>query len=756
MKYGDQEIARPLLKVLFNELQFTLLEPKDLTAMLYALSRIEVRNLEVVKQLADEAVRYDHLSRFTESELSSIIYCVCKLGLHGRAVLSKLAKEASRETRLKRYTDQSLANILYGLSLADISEEMLLPFLEAFLENKRLMTCRHRDLKTILHVFAKKPVNHPQLLSAIAEEVTCAGRIDYWSKTDLVTLLYGFAQCAFDGKTVLEPLAARLDALEVIKTLSPIELADVIYAFGRLGLQSMHVYPQLRNSKLLKSFSMVSLIRVLTGLSYTLDPIYPVDVSCAKEALVSKRLQLYSPAELTQIANAFFRMKFRSPEFIDPLERVVLEQDRFKKLSRPPLAELACALAKLRDDKSDGLVELFSHLSTKASVRTLPVKTICNLLKTSKEFNIEIQGGSMDMINELERMDRRHTVLKEYLDVISALSYASYDGSLWKPLFSKLSDALQKGDLALETIVELITCFGENGDHMWHVLTSAGIVEQISDRLELSSTEKLSNREIFCVTCALEYLKLPMQDFVESLSAEMMKRIQEEDFKDPDLIQAIASLLACCFQLNISNELVSKTWDHLKRLHWTVQMNSSFDTAPYLSHTLIVNLLCLEASQNRLTTENFNLCLELIESSRRRNGLPSKQDAAKLYQCYLSLRKFAYRPTLHYQYRLLRYAMGAHTVIQNVERMEPETSRIHEAINLLQGTADDSGILRDVNMRVDIVDERNKTALIFKKPVRELDFTGVNETGEMMLKKSILEQHGYKVLLQNEKFFIFC
>ena len=724
--------------------------PESLATILYALSRLRCRDVPLIQRLAREVTSPSHLSRLTGRELATVIYALERLGIRSHIVLSKLIDEASKTKRLRSFTDHSLANILHALSLSDLRPDTMSVFQEAFLQDDRLQTCREQDIVSLMHSLRRRPRFDDHFMKMLMKTVTERHRLEQWTPSDVIEILFGFAVCSCPDPAPLEPLVEKLRSVEVLKPLLSHQIADAVYSVGILALpMPKALCAHLQNISWLQSLSQVSILRVVTGLSRGSPQLPALNQICAQAALTPRRLGLYASKELTQLTTAFTVMGLRSRVFVRPLEMAITKDERFRRCEVTELAALTIALSELRRRDSPCLTTLYEHLMAKANLQRLPLKTVCRLLTCAGRLDLQDAKWAEGVAEVLRQESKVHLVETHIVPIVTSLCHMQLSSDLWSFLLPKLKNHLLANYCPLHLHLQLLNSVAGNVSNLRRELKASGIVELILKQQSPEVIEELSDEALASLATSFAALLYPMPSWINAICDQALDRISERDLRDKDLIRCVAALMETCAQLKVTHEpLLSSVALHVTELHETIKSDRTFCVEPYASHELLVNFLRLKGVEGDLTPKHLASGLDLMVALERESVAAPKSCLPSVFHCLLYLQRFGYRPETNQQSRLLRRSMEAQIEEQIAattafeKRVKGDTEL---AASIMEMKLRPGAMLRDLHLKVDLLDRYNKTVALFLEPGAGLDFDGMIETGDVRIKRTLMEHRGYHV-----------
>ena len=747
LEYWPPDLSQVLTRQITHLTDHT---PDSLATILYALSRLHCRDVQLIQRLARDVTSPSHLSRFTCRELATVIFAIERLGCRSHIVLSTLVEEASKPKRLQSFTDHSLANILYALSLSELRPNVMDVFQDAFLRDHRLQTCNEQDIVSLMHSLRRQPRFDEQFLAALMAAVTEERRLEKWTPSDVIEILFGFAVSSCSDPSPLRPLVEKLSKREALAALQSHQMADAVYSVGVLALPMPEALcAHLQNTSWLLSLSQVSILRVLTGLSRGSPQDPALNRTCAAAALAPRRLGLYPCHELTKLATALTAMGLRSRTFVGPLEMAITKDERFRRCSVTDLAALTVAISELRRRGSPCLTALFAHLMAKDNVQRLPLKTLSRLLTVAGQLDLQDATWAEGVAEVLRQPNKEDLVETHIVSMVTSLCHMRHRSDLWSSLLPKLKQHLLANYCPPDLHLQLLNSFARNISNLRHELKASGIVELILHQQSPEVLKELSDEALGTLATSLATLVYAMPPWIDAMCDQASERIQEKELRHKDVIRFVAALMEICWRLKATEHPVfSMVESHVAKLHETITSDRMFSVAPYVSHELLVNFMFLKGVEGTFTRTHLSSGLDLMVALERESVPAPKRRLPSVFLCLLYLQRFGYRPETNQQSRLLRRSMERQIEEQIAVTTALET-RVGAATELAADVAEKKlkigALLRDLHLKVDLLDRRCKTVALFLQPGAGLDFGGAIETGDIKLKRALLEHRGYNV-----------
>eukprot|EP00210_Caulerpa_lentillifera_P007729 g7375.t1 len=748
LKYKEPNLMRHLTQLYMRTSSRVKMECPEVASTLFGLSQLQFCDVTLIRHLGIEATRLELLRNFTNFELATTVYSLCRLGVRGKLIMQTLISEASKDWRVKGYSNQALCNILFTISTMGLDSKAFHKFLKEAVNEDRISIHSSLDLVTIVHALSKRPVQDHELLSLLLYQVTRKVHFSKFTARDLTILIFGFVQCGFYHSPELQPIIDRVKEESFIKQITIDQLARVVYSLGVLHEDlGDSIYAKLQMPFYLRSLSLSGVTRVVQGLASSRNQINSLNTICMNEALQSHRLALYSAKEVKCILHSLVKMDLKNSKFVNSIEDQIVDRNWYQKLSLHEVCDLVHPLALLNQrNHSPCLEALLGHLLEENTLLNIHTQYLITLISSCAEIGYPLTKWEM-IIKELNKNERFESITCQSLnELIHPLSRVQYDGDLWNTMINKLKENLIRDqNPSLDSTSRILKSFGMNFKCLKMVLKKSRVIEDLIRSLEIESADNVA--QLGTLASSLTSLSYKDPILLDSIGDQLTQR---EDFKSMEFIISLGKFVGACFNIDHVHKLsLNKIETHIKLLHETLMMDSSFPVDSYLTHELMTNFLNLKASKGELDPQVFGFCLDLMHGMEFRS-IPLSED--QLRRIYLSFQCITFRSETSSQSRVLRRAMEAHI---SVQKRNEVSYRVHELLELMRNEFDASPhsgvVVEGADLWVDIVvNKRDRVVILFQQPRVDFDFHDDQETGTMLIKRAILEKHRYKVLFMKE------
>eukprot|EP00439_Symbiodinium_sp_Y106_P015526 s7115_g2.t1 len=207
------------------------LNPQDLAVLAWAFAHLEGgrESQEILEALAWEMTK--SVRDFSAQDLSNISWAYATACLENAVMMSAISMEAKR--KMGSFQAQDLSNTCWAFAKLGLTDEGLFDAMARAVQ-ERVATLLPQNLSMVAWSFAKLGLLNEDMMAAIGREVL--RKIEDLDGQATANLVWSWAVLGLREPWLLEPLMRRALGLMAAFSLSGLEIANMAWGLGLLGL----------------------------------------------------------------------------------------------------------------------------------------------------------------------------------------------------------------------------------------------------------------------------------------------------------------------------------------------------------------------------------------------------------------------------------------------------------------------------------------------------------------------------------------
>uniref|UniRef100_A0A0G4IFM4 RNA-editing substrate-binding complex 6 protein domain-containing protein n=1 Tax=Chromera velia CCMP2878 TaxID=1169474 RepID=A0A0G4IFM4_9ALVE len=259
-------------------------EALDLTCVVGALAKLEVRDPELFSLLARQATSLGN--ELDMGELASISWAFARLAFTDRKLFEFTRKALVR--RASECSPKDVVQLAWSMARLKEADEEVFKYTITPLVRASIGEFEVRDLSTVAWAYSHAGIRDSDLFGDIGAALL--PRVREFTPHDIATVSLAFADSRTPHKGILSALKRR--AIELAHTFSPLQLAKSVYGFGVSGITDAKLFHALCDQILERRAAVrpENAVQILAGLQeieYLEHPVVPVLLEMCRERLHS-------------------------------------------------------------------------------------------------------------------------------------------------------------------------------------------------------------------------------------------------------------------------------------------------------------------------------------------------------------------------------------------------------------------------------------------------------------------------------------
>ncbi|CAE7322165.1 AL1 [Symbiodinium sp. CCMP2592] len=209
------------------------LNPQDLAVLAWAFAHLQGgrESEEILEALAWEMTKTKNVRDFSAQDLSNISWAYATACLENAVMMSAISMEAKQ--KMGSFQAQDLSNMCWAFAKLGLTDEGLFDAMARAVQ-ERVATLLPQNLSMVAWSFAKLGLLNEDMMAAIAREVL--RKIEDLDGQATANLVWSWAVLGLRQPWLLEALMRRASVLMAAFSLSGLEIANMAWGLGLLGL----------------------------------------------------------------------------------------------------------------------------------------------------------------------------------------------------------------------------------------------------------------------------------------------------------------------------------------------------------------------------------------------------------------------------------------------------------------------------------------------------------------------------------------
>eukprot|EP00210_Caulerpa_lentillifera_P005061 g4834.t1 len=488
-----------LTRVILDDIGLGVFSDQDLAALFYASVKLNWKNSQIDRKLAEEVTYWMRVRSYDSKTLSSVCYSLGNLSESSRPKLGALVGHLKKDRVLTGLDSQALVHVAHGLGKSGVKDSEFWTRLGSEISKKRrLKKFTEQGLATLISTFGSIQ-DSIECWTVLLEEASKANRLKSFQNTSLMNIFIGLKSCSFKNypifvkllKEVVKP--SRMESMTVKQLtalvlcigqypsspdtlirsvffeifhcsrrlqLDPQIISLAIYSLGKLDRKLMSIkeitlfLERSLESGIIREFSPQGLSCLLFGLGELKFPFKSQLLQALVEQVIILGLKNFNTFELCNVVFGLGRCGFSSSKTAGVFLNELLQKKRLEEMTMMNLATLILALSYHQIQDQDAVESVLDRILHPSNSGKLGVDEISRILFALSK--LQYPNFTRVEILMKEFLSHEQTSAEAISHVLNSLAELGFkDAQIWTSVLERTTPD-EINSISLEGLSNLI------------------------------------------------------------------------------------------------------------------------------------------------------------------------------------------------------------------------------------------------------------------------------------------------------------